>query len=79
MFVRAAMSTEYVDSDPPIFRSYYPAGADLAPTFRQIFADFGWRRPFADLERDLRQLLRALDERAARSGSTSSRTTRCKS
>jgi isocitrate dehydrogenase kinase/phosphatase len=63
MFVRAAMSTEYVDSDPPIFRSYYPAGADLAPTFRAIFLDFGWRRGFADLERDLDRLLRALEER----------------
>ena len=63
MFVRAAMSTEYVDSDPPIFRSYYPAGGDLAPTFREIFLDFGWNRGFADLERDLGRLLRALYER----------------
>jgi isocitrate dehydrogenase kinase/phosphatase len=62
MFVRAALSTEYIDSDPPIFRSYYPAGPDLTATFRQVFADFGWRRPFADLERDLRHLLRVIDE-----------------
>ena len=45
MFVRAALSTEYIDSDPPIFRSYYPAGPDLTATFRQVFADFGWRLP----------------------------------
>jgi len=64
MFFRTAMSTEYVDSDPPIFRSYYPAGGDLAETFREIFLDFGWNREFADLDRDLGELLRALQERS---------------
>jgi isocitrate dehydrogenase kinase/phosphatase len=63
MFVRAAMSTEYVDSDPPIFRSYYPSGPDLSETFRQIFLDFAWSRPFADLDRDLTSVLSAIEER----------------
>ena len=53
MFVRAAISTEYIDSDPPIYRSYYPADGDLARRFARILLDFGWSRPFADLERDL--------------------------
>src|SRR5262249_46626971 len=39
MFVRAALSTEYVDSEPPVVRSYYPEGGDLESTFRQIFHD----------------------------------------
>ena len=63
IFVRAALSTEYIESDPPIYRSYYPNDASLRECFERIFLDFGWTRPFADLGRDLDHLLRALDER----------------
>ncbi len=63
VFVRAAISTEYIESDPPIYRSYYPkVDGDLACLAR-IFADFGWSRPFADLDRDLDHVLRALEQR----------------
>jgi isocitrate dehydrogenase kinase/phosphatase len=65
IFVRAAMSTEYIDSDPPIYRSYYPNDGSLRECFEQLFLDFGWNRPFADLGRDLSHLLRALDEHRA--------------
>jgi isocitrate dehydrogenase kinase/phosphatase len=65
IFVRAAMSTEYIDSDPPIYRSYYPNNGSLRECFEQLFLDFGWKRPFADLGRDLGHLLLALDEHRA--------------
>lgn len=52
-FVRAAVSTEYIESDPPIYRSYYPVETGLRVALLAIFADFGWRRPFADLKRDV--------------------------
>ena len=49
----------------------------LRECFAQIFRDFGWKRPFADLDRDLDHLLRALDERPSGAvARTSSRTTR---
>jgi len=63
IFVRAAISTEYIDSDPPIYRSYYPHDDGLTDCLARAFLDFGWRRPFADLERDLDQLVAALRER----------------
>ena len=63
IFVRATISTEDIESDPPIYRSYYPNDASLRECFERIFLDFGWRRPFVDLERDLDFLLRDLDER----------------
>jgi isocitrate dehydrogenase kinase/phosphatase len=53
IFVRAAVSTEYIESDPPIYRSYYPAEDGLRQTFCEVFRDIGWARPFADLERDV--------------------------
>ncbi len=61
-FVRAAISTEYIESDPPIYRSYYPAETSLRESLLEVFADFGWRRPFADLERDVDHVLRAMLE-----------------
>jgi isocitrate dehydrogenase kinase/phosphatase len=61
-FVRAAISTEYIESDPPIYRSYYPAETSLREALLAVFADFGWERPFADLERDVDHVLRAMLE-----------------
>jgi len=61
-FVRAAISTEYIESDPPIYRSYYPAETGLRTALLGLFADFGWSRPFAGLERDVDFVLRALLE-----------------
>jgi isocitrate dehydrogenase kinase/phosphatase len=53
IFFRPAVSTEYLESDPPEYRAYYPSIATLQQTFRQIFIDFEWTRPFADLDRDV--------------------------
>jgi len=63
IFVRAATSTEYIESGPPIYRSYYPNVDGERECFAQLFRDFGWSRPFADLDRDVDHLLRALAER----------------
>ena len=41
-FVRAAVSTEYIESDPPIYRSYYPAEVGLRNSLLDIFS-FGRR------------------------------------
>ena len=62
MFMRAAVSTEYIPSDPPSYRSYYPHERGLRATFVEIFRDVGWGRPFADLERDIDCVMRAISE-----------------
>ena len=66
LFVRAAVSTEYIESDPPIYRSYYPNVDGERDCFAQVFADFGWSRPFRDLGRDLDHLLRGAGRAARR-------------
>ena len=53
IFYRPAISTEYIESDPPTYRSYYPQRDGLRRTLRQVFLDFGWQCPFADLDRDV--------------------------
>ena len=44
IFVRAAISTDYIESDPPIYRSYYPSVDGGARASRRVFGDFGWSR-----------------------------------
>ena len=63
IFVRPAISTEYIEPDPPIVRGYYPHIDGERECFARLFRDFGWRRPFADLDRDVEHVLRALAER----------------
>jgi isocitrate dehydrogenase kinase/phosphatase len=62
LFNRAAVSTEYIPSDPPTYRSYYPRHHGLRETFVQVFRDFCWLREFADLERDVGFVLTSLPD-----------------
>jgi len=56
IFVRPAVSTEYIeDSEPqaqPTYRAYYPAPGSLPETLTELVRDFGLRVPFEDLARD---------------------------
>ena len=62
IFVRPGVATDYMDSDPPSYRTYYPATAGLRNTLRQIVIDLGLACPFVDIERDLRLVIRAICE-----------------
>ncbi|HEU4622990.1 MAG TPA: bifunctional isocitrate dehydrogenase kinase/phosphatase [Burkholderiaceae bacterium] len=54
IFVRPTISTEYLDSEPTAYRSYYPASPhELRDVFREILFDADFMAPFANLERDL--------------------------
>ena len=62
IFVRAAISTEYIESVPPNYRSYYPTSTGMRSTFGEIFSDFDWELPFVDLERDVDHVIATLLE-----------------
>ncbi|MGH6611985.1 MAG: bifunctional isocitrate dehydrogenase kinase/phosphatase, partial [Burkholderiaceae bacterium] len=62
IFVRPGVATEYMDSNPPSYRSYYPARDGLKNVLRQIIIDLGLACPWTDVERDLRRVLRAVVE-----------------
>ncbi|MGQ0506790.1 MAG: bifunctional isocitrate dehydrogenase kinase/phosphatase [Myxococcaceae bacterium] len=53
IFWRPAVSTEHLDGEKPTYDCYYPPGAELKGTFRQILRDCRLRNPFQDLDRDL--------------------------
>jgi isocitrate dehydrogenase kinase/phosphatase len=59
IFVRPAVATDYMDADPPSYRSYYPAQKGLREALNRIVADFALQRPFADLQRDIRNVMHA--------------------
>jgi isocitrate dehydrogenase kinase/phosphatase len=60
IFVRPAVSTEYIESAPPTYRSYYPNEAGFRASVVQVFKDFLWDREFEDLERDVGFILRSI-------------------
>ncbi len=62
IFVRPAISTEYIDAEPPAYRSYYPHEDGERECLLRLFRDFEWNRPFANLEADVDCVLRALGE-----------------
>jgi isocitrate dehydrogenase kinase/phosphatase len=62
IFVRPGVATDYMDSDPPSYRSYYPATAGLRNTLRRIVIDLGLASPFTDIERDIRLVIRSICE-----------------
>ncbi|MBI2305963.1 MAG: bifunctional isocitrate dehydrogenase kinase/phosphatase [Rhodocyclales bacterium] len=63
IFARPAVSTEYIESYPPVYSSYYPsAHGGLRGTIKHIIQDFDWQRPFADLDRDIDCIMRTAEK-----------------
>lgn len=58
IFFRPAISTEFIEADPPTYRCYYPGETGFHAAVRQMFLDFGWSRPFENLDRDVEHLFR---------------------
>jgi isocitrate dehydrogenase kinase/phosphatase len=67
IFVRPAVSTEYIENDEPAamptYRSYYPTRENLSDTITRIVDNFRLQRPFDDLPRDARYVLEAISVR----------------
>jgi isocitrate dehydrogenase kinase/phosphatase len=66
IFVRPAVSTEYIENDEPAsqptYRAYYPTKATMRETFQRIVTNFQLQREFDDLDRDIDCVLAAVDE-----------------
>ncbi len=65
IFVRPAISTEYIEPEDPkshtTYRCYYPKSVDELPaTLTRLIEDFSLRVPFEDLARDVADVLGAL-------------------
>ncbi len=64
IFVRPAVSTEYLEDDAPgatpTFRAYYPTKDDLRQTWQRIVDNFQLATPFEDLARDADHVVQAM-------------------
>ncbi len=67
IFVRPAVSTEYIETDEPAatptYRAYYPTRDTLHDTLLRIVLSFGLQRGFEDLERDIAAVLEVMQTR----------------
>ncbi|RUP25550.1 MAG: bifunctional isocitrate dehydrogenase kinase/phosphatase [Curvibacter sp.] len=67
IFVRPAVSTEYIENDEPeaqpTFRAYYPSRATLPEVLTELIEHFRLQREFEDLPRDVASVLQALHQR----------------
>jgi isocitrate dehydrogenase kinase/phosphatase len=67
IFVRPAVSTEYIENDEPAaaptYRAYYPTRESLGATIVRIIDNFQLQRPFDDLQRDAGYVLEAISGR----------------
>ncbi|RQS11125.1 bifunctional isocitrate dehydrogenase kinase/phosphatase [Burkholderia sp. Bp8998] len=64
IFVRPAISTEYLENDEPAakptYRAYYPGTDGLAATLERIVTNFQLEPPFEDLTRDIGCVMQAI-------------------
>ncbi|MBB5204810.1 isocitrate dehydrogenase kinase/phosphatase [Inhella inkyongensis] len=65
LFVRPAVSTEYIENDEPAakptYRAYYPEPGKLGETFRRIVTNFQLKTPFEDPARDAAHVVAAVE------------------
>ena len=64
IFVRPAVSTEYIEDDEPgampTYRAYYPNKSNLRETWARILNNFQLQRGFEDLDRDVEHVVQAM-------------------
>ena len=69
IFVRPAVSTEYIENDEPAaaptYRAYYPTRETLRENIVRIVDNFQLRLPFDDLQRDAGLIVEAIGTRLA--------------
>ncbi len=66
IFVRPAISTEYIENDEPAakptYRAYYPANDGHAATLERLITNFQLDLPFENLERDIGCVMQAVHD-----------------
>ena len=69
IFVRPAVSTEYIEDDEPTstptYRAYYPTRQTLREVCQRIIDNLKLQRPFQDLDRDIGSMVAAIEAQIA--------------
>lgn len=59
IFVKPAITTEYIDSEPRTYEAFYPESQGLRGCLRGILRHFNWQVPFVHEAQDIAHILRA--------------------
>jgi len=59
IFVRPGLSTDVIDMESPVYRSYYPEHSGISPTLERLLITFQLSLPWENFERDLTRLAEA--------------------
>ena len=77
IFVRPAVSTEYIEDDAqdsaPTYRAYYPSKDNLHQTWKRVIGQFELQREFTDLDRDVACVVQAMLAQMDESGALRTR------
>jgi isocitrate dehydrogenase kinase/phosphatase len=60
IFVRSAVSTEYLPSDIPTYKAYYPANSGFFTSIDNILNQFSLTLPFENFKRDSRHIAKSI-------------------
>ena len=60
IFVRSAVSTEYIESDRPAYHVYYPATTGLRTAIEIMLRQCKFDQPYENIKRDVRHITKAL-------------------
>lgn len=60
IFVKPAISTEYIESEIGTFNSFYPNQDGLRGCLKKVLDHFKWKTPFAHKSKDIANILRAV-------------------
>ncbi len=60
IFIRSSVSTEYVHSDVPTYKAYYPANSGFFTSIENISNQFSLTLPFENFKRDSRHIARSV-------------------
>ncbi len=60
IFVRPAISTEFIESDPPAYRTYYPNEDGFRVCIKKVLLDLHLSIPFEDIDLDVANIYRCI-------------------
>ncbi len=60
IFIRSSVTTEYIQSDVPTYKAYYPANSGFFSSIEHVLNQFSLNLPFENFKRDSRHIAKSI-------------------
>jgi isocitrate dehydrogenase kinase/phosphatase len=60
IFIRSSVTTEYIESDVPTYKAYYPANSGFFSSIEHVLNQFSLTLPFENFNRDSRHIAKSI-------------------